>query len=33
MDGHGWKTLEMVSRYRQLLEAMDHEAAATLERA
>ncbi len=33
MDRHGWKTLEMVSRYRHLLEAMDHKAAETLERA
>ena len=32
MDRHGWTTLEMVGRYRHLLEAVDREAAATLER-
>ncbi len=32
MDRHGWKTLEMVSRYRHMMEAKDHSAAATLER-
>jgi len=31
MDRHGWKTLEMVSRYRHLLEAKDRQAAETLE--
>ena len=32
MDRHGWRTLEMVARYRHLLEATDHSAAAaTLE--
>jgi len=31
MDRHGWKTLEMVSRYRHLLEAKDRHAAETLE--
>ena len=33
MDRHGWKTLEMVSRYRHLLEASDRAAAETLEQA
>ena len=32
MDRHGWKTLEMVSRYRHLMEAKDRSAAETLER-
>jgi len=31
MDRHGWRTLEMVGRYRHLLEATDHSAAAALE--
>jgi integrase len=33
MDRHGWKTIEMVSRYRHLLEATDRAAAETLEKA
>jgi integrase len=31
MDRHGWKTIEMVNRYRHLLEAKDVEAARALE--
>jgi integrase len=31
MDRHGWKTVEMVNRYRHLLEATDREAAVALE--
>lgn len=31
MDRHGWKTLEMVGRYRHLLEATDQSAAVLLE--
>jgi integrase len=31
MDRHGWKTLEMVGRYRHLLDATDRAAAAMLE--
>lgn len=33
MDRHGWRTVEMVNRYRHLLEATDIEAARTLENA
>ena len=33
MDRHGWRTVEMVNRYRHLLEATDVEAARTLENA
>jgi integrase len=33
MDRHGWRTVEMVNRYRHLLEATDIEAAKTLENA
>jgi integrase len=33
MDRHGWKTLEMVGRYRHLLEATDRNAAKILENA
>ncbi len=33
MDRHGWRTVEMVNRYRHLLEAEDAEAAKTLENA
>ena len=33
MDRHGWRTLEMVSRYRHLLEAQDFVAAKALENA
>jgi integrase len=33
MDRHGWKTLEMVGRYRHLLDATDRKAAAMLEEA
>ena len=32
MDRHGWKTMEMVSRYRHMMEAKDHAAAETLEK-
>ena len=32
MDRHGWKTLQMVSRYRHLMEAKDRSAAEALER-
>ena len=32
MDRHGWKTMDMVSRYRHMMEAMDHGAAELLER-
>ena len=32
MDRHGWKTLEMVSRYRHLMEAKDRNAAEALGR-
>ena len=32
MDRHGWKTMDMVSRYRHMMEAKDHGAAETLER-
>lgn len=31
MDRHGWKTVEMVNRYRHLLEAADTRAAEALE--
>jgi hypothetical protein len=31
MDRHGWKTVEMVNRYRHLLEAQDARAAEALE--
>lgn len=31
MDRHGWRTIEMVNRYRHLLEATDREAAVALE--
>jgi integrase len=33
MDRHGWRTVEMVNRYRHLLEAKDIEAAKSLENA
>ncbi len=33
MDRHGWRTVEMVNRYRHLLQAQDVEAAKTLENA
>jgi integrase len=33
MDRHGWRTVEMVNRYRHLLEAQDSAAARTLENA
>jgi integrase len=33
MDHHGWRTVEMVNRYRHLLEAKDAEAARALENA
>ena len=33
MDRHGWRTVEMVNRYRHLLEAKDVEAARALENA
>jgi integrase len=33
MDRHGWRTVEMVNRYRHLLEAQDFEAAKALENA
>ena len=32
MDRHGWKTLEMVSRYRHFMEAKDRTAAEALGR-
>lgn len=32
MDRHGWKTMEMVSRYRHMMEATDYAAAETLEK-
>ena len=31
MDRHGWQTVEMVNRYRHLLEAQDARAAEALE--
>jgi integrase len=33
MDRHGWRTVEMVNRYRHLLEAKDAKAAEALENA
>jgi hypothetical protein len=33
MDRHDWRTVEMVNRYRHLLEATDTEAAKTIENA
>ena len=33
MDRHGWRTVQMVNRYRHLLEAQDTEAAKVLENA
>jgi integrase len=33
MDRHGWQTVEMVSRYRHLLEAQDSAAVKALENA
>jgi integrase len=33
MDRHGWKSVQMINRYRHLLDAQDHEAARTLENA
>jgi len=33
MDRHGWRTVEMVNRYRHLLEATDVEAAKAIENA
>jgi integrase len=33
MDRHGWRTVEMVNRYRHLLEAQDSAAAKALENA
>jgi hypothetical protein len=33
MDRHSWRTVEMVNRYRHLLEGEDAEAAKTLENA
>jgi len=33
MDRHGWRTVEMVNRYRHLLEAQDFAAAKALENA
>ena len=33
MDRHGWRSVQMVNRYRHLLDAQDHHAAATLENA
>jgi len=33
MDRHGWRTVQMINRYRHLLEAQDVEAAKTLENA
>ncbi len=32
MDRHGWTAMDMVSRYRHMMEAKDHGAAETLER-
>lgn len=31
MDRHGWRSVQMINRYRHLLDAQDHEAARTLE--
>ncbi len=33
MDRHGWRSVQMVNRYRHLLDAQDHQAAITLENA
>lgn len=33
MDRHGWRSVQMINRYRHLLDAQDHHVAATLENA